>query len=225
MMNMMMRLFLPITMKALEAVLTGCFLFRDVPSSAALPIIRPALGRQHSISDRAKVAMQGYLNHFLSNIDIVNSREVCKFLEVSKLSFSPECGPKLKEDYVMVKHLPKIPNNDDYRRCCACPWFSCCNDNWQKVWAVLKPGFFSLLKDPFDTKPLDVIVFDVLPASDGNGEGRVSLAKEIKEPNPLRHSFKVSGVLLLLLFVENSTCRFFVMPIGFLFFTLFFLVD
>ncbi|CAL5337912.1 unnamed protein product [Camellia sinensis] len=165
---------------------------RDVPSSAALPIIRPALGRQHSISDRAKVAMQGYLNHFLSNIDIVNSREVCKFLEVSKLSFSPECGPKLKEDYVMVKHLPKIPNNDDYRRCCACPWFSCCNDNWQKVWAVLKPGFFSLLKDPFDTKPLDVIVFDVLPASDGNGEGRVSLAKEIKEPNPLRHSFKVS---------------------------------
>ncbi|THG18669.1 hypothetical protein TEA_005348 [Camellia sinensis var. sinensis] len=248
---------------------------RDVPSSAALPIIRPALGRQHSISDRAKVAMQGYLNHFLSKIDIVNSRKsrddcdvavdvelmrktmkylerclvgrvgswlrklasvteiqiwVCKFLEVSKLSFSPECGPKLKEDYVMVKHLPKIPNNDDYRRCCACPWFSCCNDNWQKiadnsgsfkihiihsyiprdvtrglrinllgwasqgpyVWAVLKPGFFSLLKDPFDTKPLDVIVFDVLPASDGNGEGRVSLAKEIKEPNPLRHSFKVS---------------------------------
>ncbi|KAL7220740.1 hypothetical protein ACSBR2_013600 [Camellia fascicularis] len=165
---------------------------RDVPSSAALPIIRPALGRQHSISDRAKVAMQGYLNHFLSNIDIVNSREVCKFLEVSKLSFSPEYGPKLKEDYVMVKHLPKIPNNDDYRRCCACPWFSCCNDNWQKVWAVLKPGFFSLLKDPFDTKPLDIIVFDVLPASDGNGEGRVSLAKEINEPNPLRHSFKVS---------------------------------
>lgn len=53
------------------------FLFRDVPSSAALPIIRPALGRQHSISDRAKVAMQGYLNHFLGNLDIVNSREVC----------------------------------------------------------------------------------------------------------------------------------------------------
>ena len=64
--------------------LTGVFLFlfffflsRDVPSSAALPIIRPALGRQHSISDRAKVAMQGYLNHFLGNLDIVNSREVC----------------------------------------------------------------------------------------------------------------------------------------------------
>ncbi|CAL5427690.1 unnamed protein product [Camellia sinensis] len=59
-------------MKALEA---GGFLFRDVPSSAALPIIRPALGRQHSISDRAMVAMQGYLNHFLSKIDIVNSRK------------------------------------------------------------------------------------------------------------------------------------------------------
>lgn len=60
-------------------ILTGNFLFRDVPSSAALPIIRPALLRQHSMSDRAKVAMQGYLNHFLGNLDIVNSREVCLF--------------------------------------------------------------------------------------------------------------------------------------------------
>ncbi|KAM7254898.1 hypothetical protein ACFE04_020139 [Oxalis oulophora] len=86
---------------------------RDVPSSAALPIIRPALGRQHSISDRAKGAMQGYLNHVLGNMDIVNSREVCKFLEVSNLSFSPEYGPKLKEDYVMLKHLPKIAKKED----------------------------------------------------------------------------------------------------------------
>ncbi|ONI28187.1 hypothetical protein PRUPE_1G130000 [Prunus persica] len=106
---------------------------RDVPSSAALPIIRPALGRQQSMSDRSKVAMQGYLNHFLGNMDIVNSREVCKFLEVSMLSFSPEYGPKLKEDYVMVKHLPKIPRDEAFRKCCACRWFSCCNDNWQKV--------------------------------------------------------------------------------------------
>ncbi|XP_052207226.1 phospholipase D zeta 1 isoform X2 [Diospyros lotus] len=192
MMNMMMRLFLFIMMKALEPVLTGRFLFRDVPSSAALPIIRPALGRQYSMSDRAKVAMQGYLNHFLGNLDIVNSREVCRFLEVSKLSFSPEYGSKLKEDFVMVKHLPKFPNDDDHRRCCACHWFSCCNDNWQKVWAVLKPGFLALLRDPFDSQPLDIIVFDILPASDGNGEGRVSLAKEVKERNPLRHSFRVT---------------------------------
>ncbi|VVA24677.1 PREDICTED: phospholipase [Prunus dulcis] len=165
---------------------------RDVPSSAALPIIRPALGRQQSMSDRSKVAMQGYLNHFLGNMDIVNSREVCKFLEVSMLSFSPEYGPKLKEDYVMVKHLPKIPRDEAFRKCCACRWFSCCNDNWQKVWAVLKPGFLALLADPFDTQPLDIIVFDVLPASDGNGDGRLSLAKEIKERNPLRHAFKVA---------------------------------
>ncbi|KAK4782951.1 hypothetical protein SAY86_007325 [Trapa natans] len=165
---------------------------RDVPSRAALPVIRPALGRQHSISDRAKNAMQEYLNHFLGNMDIVNCPEVCKFLEVSKLSFSPEYGPKLKEDYVMVKHLPKIPRPDDYRRCCLCDWLSCCNDNWQKVWAVLKPGFLALLGDPFDAKPLDIIVFDVLPPSDGNGEGRVSLAKEIKDGNPLRHAFRVT---------------------------------
>lgn len=62
------------------------------------------------------------------------------------------------------------------------------------MWAVLKPGFLAFLGDPFDTKPLDIIVFDVLPASDGNGEGRVSLAIEVKERNLLRHAFKVSDV-------------------------------
>ncbi|KAL8209998.1 hypothetical protein R6Q57_006730 [Mikania cordata] len=165
---------------------------RDVPSSAALPMIRPALGRQHSISDRAKTAMQEYLNHFLGNLDIVNSREVCKFMGASKLSFCPEYGPKLKEEYVLVKHLPKIPDREDGRKCSVCHLFNCCNDNWQKVWAVLKPGFIALLKDPFDAEPLDIIVFDVLPPSDGNGEGRVSLAKETNEHNPLRHSFLVS---------------------------------
>ncbi|XP_075516294.1 phospholipase D zeta 1-like isoform X1 [Primulina tabacum] len=164
---------------------------RDVPSSAAIPIIRPALGRQHSISELAKTAMQGYLNHFLSNIDIVNCQEVCRFLEVSKLSFSPEYGPKLKEDYVMVKHLPKILGSNSDRKCCSCQLFSCCRDNWQKVWAVLKPGFLAFLREPFDPNPLDIVVFDVLPASDGNGEGRVSLAKEVKDHNPLRHYFSV----------------------------------
>lgn len=143
------------------------------------------------MSDRAKVAMQGYLNNFLSNLDIVNSHEVCKFLEVSRLSFAPEYGPKLKEEYVTVKHLPKIANFED-RKCCACHWFNCCNDNWQKVWAVLKPGFMALLKDPSDDNLLDIIVFDVLPASDRNGGGHISLAREVKERNPLRHSFRVS---------------------------------
>ncbi|OAY75359.1 Phospholipase D zeta 1 [Ananas comosus] len=177
---------------------------RNVPSSAALPVIRPALGRQHSISDRAKTAMQGYLNHFFGNLDIVNSREVCKFLEVSSLSFLPEYGPKLKEDYVTVRHLPKIQNGDD-KRCCACGWLVAatataeelaCNMSHyidvDMVWAVLKPGFLALLEDPFDTKLLDIIVFDVLPTSDGNGEGHVVLAKETKERNPLRFGFQVS---------------------------------
>ncbi|XP_057430017.1 phospholipase D zeta 1 isoform X2 [Lotus japonicus] len=179
---------------------------RDVPSSAALPIIRPALGRQQSIADRAKSAMQGYLNHFLGNISLVNSREVCKFLEVSMLSFSPEYGPKLKEEYVMVKHLPKIPKDDDSRKCCMSSCFSCCNDNWQKVWAVLKPGFLALLADPSDTQPLDIIVFDVLPASDRNGDGRLSLASEMKERNPLRHSFKVTcGLRSIRIRVRSSS--------------------
>ncbi|KAI4372494.1 hypothetical protein MLD38_010716 [Melastoma candidum] len=165
---------------------------RDVPSKAALPLIRPALGRQQSISEKAKVAMQEYLNHFLGNLDIANSREVCKFLEVSKLSFCSEYGPKLKEDYVMVKHLPKISKSDDSRKCCAYSWFDCCKTKWQKVWGVLKPGFLAFLTDPFDVKPLDIIVFDVLPASNGNGEGRAFLAKEVKERNPLRHVFMVT---------------------------------
>ncbi|KAF3589228.1 hypothetical protein F2Q69_00031417 [Brassica cretica] len=165
---------------------------RDVPSSAALPVIRP-LGRQQSISVRGKHAMQEYLNHFLGNLDIVNSREVCRFLEVSMLSFSPEYGPKLKEDFIMVKHLPKISKSDDSDRCCGCCWFCCCNDNWQKVWGVLKPGFLALLEDPFDPKLLDIIVFDVLPVSNGNDGADVSLAVELKDHNPLRHAFKVTS--------------------------------
>ena len=36
------------------------------------------------MSDRAKSAMQGYLNHFLGNISIVNSREVCFVHELLK---------------------------------------------------------------------------------------------------------------------------------------------
>ncbi|CAH1415118.1 unnamed protein product [Lactuca virosa] len=136
---------------------------RDVPSRAALPIIRPALGRQHSMSDQAKQSMQGYLNHFLGNLDIANSREVCRFMEASKLSFCPEYGSKHKEEYVL------------------------------QVWAVLKPGFLALLKDPFDKEPLDIIVFDVLPSSNANGENGVSLALEINEHNPLRHAFEVSS--------------------------------
>lgn len=62
---------------------------------------------------------------------------------------------------------------------------------YMQVWAVLKPGFLAFLADPFDTQPLDIIVFDVLPSLNGNIEGSLSLAKEMKEPNPLRHSFKV----------------------------------
>uniref|UniRef100_A0A2N9IVF7 Phospholipase n=1 Tax=Fagus sylvatica TaxID=28930 RepID=A0A2N9IVF7_FAGSY len=162
---------------------------RNVPSIAALPIIRPALGGgQQSISDRAKVAMQGYLNHFLGNMDIVNSREVCKFLEVSKLSFLREYGPKLKEGYVMVKHLPRA---DSDMNCCLLDWGACCQRNWKKVWAVLKPGFLAFLDGPFDTKLLDIVVFDVLPTSGGNGKAQVYIANHMKERNLLRYAFRV----------------------------------
>lgn len=165
---------------------------RDVPSRAAFSIIRPALGRQQTVSERAKLAMQGYLNHFLGNLDIINTQEVCKFLEVSKLSFAHEYGPKLKEDYIMVKHLSRrITKEDANGRCCLCTWSGCCNNRWQKVWAVLKPGFLALLKDPFDSKLLDIIIFDVLPLSKGEGKYQAYLAEEIKKRNPLHYAFKV----------------------------------
>ncbi|CAL9003314.1 unnamed protein product [Prunus brigantina] len=166
---------------------------RYVPSRAALPILRPALGGQQSISDRAKVAMQGYLNHFLGNMDLVNSREVCKFLEVSKLSFSQEYGPKLKEGYVMVKHLPKIAGADSDVNSFASHCLGFCSNNWQKVWAVLKPGFLALLEDPFDTELLDIIVFNVLPTSSENACSQIYLANQIKERNPLRYTLRVAS--------------------------------
>ncbi|KAG0590254.1 hypothetical protein KC19_1G084700 [Ceratodon purpureus] len=162
---------------------------RDIPSSAALPVIRPAIGRLPVISQRATAAMQNYLNHFLESLDIVNTSEVCKFLEVSRLSFAPEYGPKLQEGYVMVKHLPRFP--DDPSSSCSRFWQSCwcCfNTNWQEVWAVLKPGFLVLLADPLDAKPLDIIVFDVL----GSSEKPITLAELRKERNPLKFSFNVN---------------------------------
>lgn len=59
--------------------------------------------------------------------------QVCKFLEVSKLSFSQEFGPKLKEDYVMVKHSSRTTKEEAYTRCCLCQWSGCCNNKWKKV--------------------------------------------------------------------------------------------
>lgn len=70
---------------------------------------------------------------------------------------------------------------------------------YMQVWAVLKPGFLVFVKDPFDTQPLDIIVFDVLCASEGNKEGCPSLAKEVDEPNPLRHAFKVACSISVLM--------------------------
>ncbi|KAK4476714.1 hypothetical protein RD792_015874 [Penstemon davidsonii] len=164
---------------------------RVIPSRAALSIIRPAIGRQQTVSDKAIVAMQGYLNHFMGNLDIINSPEVCKFLEVSRLSFSQEYGPKLKEGYVMVNHLG-LSEDDACSRCCLCHWSGCCGNNWQKVWLVLKPGFLAFLENHFETKLLDIIVFDVIPASIAKGDGKVYLAEPFKERNPLRHAFQVS---------------------------------
>lgn len=120
-------------------------------------------------------------------------KQVCQFLEVSKLSFSLEYGSKLKEDFVMVKHLSRISKDTSYRRRGGCCWSGCCNNDWQKVWAVLKPGFLALLKDPLDSRPLDIIIFHVVLASDGEEKKRRYLAEEIKKRNPLHYAFKISS--------------------------------
>ena len=59
--------------------------------------------------------------------------QVCKFLEVSKLSFKPEYGPKLAEGFVRVKHLQIIRSTEDSSCCFCCGMMCRCNDNWQKV--------------------------------------------------------------------------------------------
>ncbi|XP_050380280.1 phospholipase D zeta 1-like isoform X2 [Argentina anserina] len=180
---------------------------RYVPSRAALPIIRPALGSQQSVSDLAKVAMLGYLSHFLGNMDLVNSREVCKFLEVSRLSFLQEYGPKLKEGYVMVKHLPNYSGANSDVASCAGFFLNCCSNNWLKVWAVLKPGFLALLDDPFDTELLDIIIFNAVPSLNGSGGSGKHLASHVKERNPLRYTFTVASGSHSLRFRTTSNAK------------------
>ncbi|GJT35006.1 phospholipase D zeta 1-like protein [Tanacetum coccineum] len=50
---------------------------RSIRTRAALPIIMPSIGRS-TVSERARVAMQNYLDHFLGNIDVVNTHEFGK---------------------------------------------------------------------------------------------------------------------------------------------------
>ncbi|XP_010464093.1 PREDICTED: phospholipase D zeta 2-like [Camelina sativa] len=167
---------------------------RNVPSRAAFPIIRPTIGRSETVVDRGRTAMQGYLSLFLGNLDIVNSKEVCKFLEVSRLSFAREYGSKMKEGYVTVKHLRKVPGSDGGRCCLLSHCLSCFGTNWTKVWAVLKPGFLALLEDPFSGKLLDIMVFDSSLFQDSKEfSEQQHLAEQVKEHNPLRYGFKVTS--------------------------------
>lgn len=61
---------------------------------------------------------------------------------------------------------------------------------------MLKPGFLALLEDPFGTKLLDIIIFNVLPVSNKDGEAWAFVANELKDRNPLRYAFSVNLCLL-----------------------------
>ncbi|KZV19469.1 phospholipase D p1 [Dorcoceras hygrometricum] len=170
---------------------------RYVPSRAALSIIRPTIGRQQTISDKAKSAMQGYLNHFLGNLDIINSPEVCKFLEVSRLSFLQEYGPKLKEGYAMrmrgVQYVVCAIARVAVATIGEKGFHKLPETTIHYVWLVLKQGFLALLENHFEAKLLDIIIFDTQPASNAKGHDEVFLARVLKQRNPLRHAFQVSG--------------------------------
>jgi hypothetical protein len=74
----------------------------------------------------------------------------------------------------------------------------------------------ALLKDPFDPKLLDVIIFDALPHMDINGEGQISLAKEIKERNPLHFGFQVLFSYYNLLFSLSKLVSQYLRPTKFI---------
>jgi hypothetical protein len=59
-----------------------------------------------------------------------------------------------------------------------------------------------LLQDPFDRKLLDIVIFDVSLYTDRNGEHQhqITLAKEIKERNPLHFGFEALPFLCMILF-------------------------
>ncbi|GAQ88090.1 Phospholipase D zeta [Klebsormidium nitens] len=163
----------------------------SVPVEAAFSVMKPTLGRSGSAAEDAMRVMQDYVNHFLENLELVNTREVCRFLEVSRLSFAREYGPKLHEGWLSVRHLADLDTEADddeegdkeqdlpprkktrpgwFRRLFSCFCGStCCRGNWQEVWGVLKPGFLALLADPLDKKPVDIILFDVLQTAERNG--------------------------------------------------------
>lgn len=62
--------------------------------------------------------------------------QVCKFLEVSRLSFAREYGSKMKEGYVTVKHLREVPGSDGGRCCLPSQCLGCFGNSWAKVGSV-----------------------------------------------------------------------------------------
>ncbi|KAJ0079809.1 hypothetical protein Patl1_22330 [Pistacia atlantica] len=95
---------------------------RYVPSSAALSILRPSLGRQPTISEKAKVAMQGM--QILGGLEVV----IC-----TRIWSKVERGLRYGEPF--TKNSRDETDATWFPGCC----FGCSN-TWHKVWAVLKPG-------------------------------------------------------------------------------------
>ncbi|KAG6599213.1 Phospholipase D zeta 2, partial [Cucurbita argyrosperma subsp. sororia] len=92
---------------------------RNIPSVAALPIIKPAMGGQRSISDKAKLAMQGYLNHFLGNLDIVNTREVWAVLKPGFLALVADPMDTKLIDIIVFDVLPTLEEKEGSQACLA----------------------------------------------------------------------------------------------------------
>ncbi|GJV13779.1 RNA-directed DNA polymerase, eukaryota, reverse transcriptase zinc-binding domain protein [Tanacetum coccineum] len=82
-------------------------------TGAVLPIIRPSLGRQTSILERANTAMQEYLNHFLGNMEILNPKED-RIREHDKLVGSYDLDPILRSRSCKDKNDPRRYFEDYY---------------------------------------------------------------------------------------------------------------
>lgn len=72
--------------------------------------------------------------------------QVCKFLEVSRLSFAREYGSKMKEGYVTVKHLREVPGSDGGRCCLPSQCLGCFGNSWAKVCVLNFLNFYFLNK-------------------------------------------------------------------------------
>eukprot|EP00899_Mesostigma_viride_P026575 jgi/Mesvir1/7101/Mv09207-RA.1 len=132
-----------------------------VPPSLALLQMRPTVGDVASQRAELAVNMRRFLDHVLCSLDVVNSKSMLKFLEVSVHSFKEGSGPKCKEGklFVRASAFPSLRPKVGFMGRIFPKWWK---TQWVPVWAVIQTSAFALYRSQFvEGAPLDVIQFDV----------------------------------------------------------------